>query len=303
MIEVNRLALLTGHQNPIYALEPSLKPGLFFTAGNDKGIVEWSSKKQEFLKVLMPVNSSVYSLHALSFAPILASGERSGRINLFDFVDQRVKASLNHHNKPVFALSSVERKRELLATSEDGTVSIIDPANADLIYKFEVSKETVRCLAISPDEKLVAFGSKDNVIRIFDVEDYSLVAELRDHTMPVTSLQFSPDGLKLLSGSRDAQLKIWNVNDFSILETIPAHLFAIYDIKYHPNLPYFATASQDKSIKIWDSETYKLKKIISREKGFESHSHSVNKIFWERETFNLISVGDDKNVIIWGVEF
>jgi len=303
MIEVNKIASLTGHQNPIYALEASKKPGIIFTAGNDKGIVEWSLKRMEFIKVLMPVPTSVYSLHALSFAPILASGERSGRVNIFDFEQQRVTAVFNHHNKPVFALASINQKRELLASSEDGTVSVVDPVNNNLLYNFQVSKEMVRCIAVSPDEKLVAFGCKDNLIRVYNVDDYSFVTEINGHTLPITSLSFSPDGNRLLSGSRDAQLKIWNVSDFNLIENIAAHLFAIYDIKFHASLPYFATASQDKSIKIWDSETFKLRKIISREKGYESHSHSINKIIWDAETGNLISTGDDKAVILWEVKF
>ncbi len=63
------------------------------------------------------------------------------------------------------------------------------------------------------------------------------------------------------------------------------------------------TSSRDKSIKIWDAETFKLKKVISREKGMESHSHSVNKICWEKSTESLVSVSDDTNVIVWEVRF
>ena len=80
-------------------------------------------------------------------------------------------------------------------------------------------------------------------------------------------------------------------------------MFAIYDIKFHPTKPYFATSSLDKSIKIWDAETFKLRKVISREKGMESHSHSVNKICWEQSTELLISASDDTRVMVWEVDF
>ena len=44
MISVEKIAELTGHGNPIFTLELSQKPGILFTGGNDKGLVEWSLK-------------------------------------------------------------------------------------------------------------------------------------------------------------------------------------------------------------------------------------------------------------------
>ena len=303
MIEVTRINALTGHQNPVYALELSQKPGILFTAGNDKGVVEWSLERQEFIKVLMPVATSVYSLHCPECCPVMAVGERSGQISIFNFIEQKVIARLGHHKYPVFGLKSVSRKQELLASSEDGSVSVTSLNDFSILYRFLVSEQTVRVIAISPDETLVAFGCKDNTIKIYNLDDYSLVQELNGHTHPVTSLQFSPDGRHLISGGRDAKLNIWNLPNFSLRETIVAHLFTIYDIAYHPTLPYFATCSQDKSIKIWDAENFKLRKIISKERGFITHSHSINKIAWDPQSGNLISTGDDKDVLIWAVSF
>jgi hypothetical protein len=42
LTHVQKTAELTGHGNPIFTLELSQKPGILFTGGNDKGLVEWS---------------------------------------------------------------------------------------------------------------------------------------------------------------------------------------------------------------------------------------------------------------------
>jgi WD40 repeat protein len=118
--------------------------------------------------------------------------------------------------------------------------------------------------------------------------------------MSVFSIAYSSSGNHLVSGSRDAQVKIWDTGDYSLVHTIPAHLFAVNALAVHPQFPYFATASMDKSIKIWGADDFKLYKIISREKGYESHQLSVNKIIWNGD--QLISTGDDKRIIIWDVE-
>ncbi|MFM6976826.1 MAG: WD40 repeat domain-containing protein [Sphingobacteriaceae bacterium] len=301
MINVELAAAISGHQNPIYTVENSQKLHIFFTAGNDKGVVEWSLKTHDFVKVMMPVQSSVYALHCPKAAPLMAVGERRGKISLFHFVDQQVVAELKLHEQAIFDMQSLNSKKELLAASEDGSVSVWSLENYQQLYQFKVAKAMVRCMAISPSEEFLAFGCKDHEIYIYRSADFSLVQKLSGHTLPVTALRFSPDGKYLLSGSRDAQLKIWNTEDFSLKDSIPAHLFAIYDIQYHPKGKIFATASRDKSIKIWDAEEFRLLKTISTEKGYPAHRLSVNKLAWSKFNEQLISVGDDKMVLVWDI--
>ena len=165
----------------------------------------------------------------------------------------------------------------------------------------KVSADTVRCISISPDEKQAAFGCRDNAIKIYDLEDYTLIKELKGHTMPVFALAYEPSGRYLVSGGRDAQLKIWDTGNYELLQNIPAHLFAVNSISFHKTEPYFATASMDKSIKIWGADDFKLYRTISREKGYAGHQLSINKLAWDNN--KLISVSDDKRVIIWAINF
>lgn len=308
MIQVQQVAILLGHQNPIYTIECSQKRGILFSAGNDKGVVEWSLVDQTFIKVLFPVQSSVYALHAPVSVPILAAGERSGQVTIFNFEQQKITAALRLHQLPIFDIKSISSKNELVVCSEDGTVSVWNLNQEDresnlypLLYHFKVSADSIRVMAIDPTEDKIAFGGRDKRIRIYSLSDYSLLGVLDGHTQSISSLQFSPDGKYLLSGGRDVTLKMWDMIDFSLKKSVNAHLFALYGIAFHPQKPYFATASRDKSIKIWDVN-FNLKKIISVEKGYGCHPLSINKICWDPATSNLISAGDDKLVMIWDVQ-
>jgi centriolar protein POC1 len=300
-MKVEKTAELTGHGNPIFTLELSQKPGILFTGGNDKGLVEWSLKDNSFIKVMFSVAASVYAIHCPAGYPLLFAGLRNGDVLVFDFIKQRLLPSLKSHTKPIFDIKTVNQKHELLVASEDGNVSIWSLKTLDLLHIIKVSDDTVRCISISHDEKQVAFGCRNNQIKIYDLEDYTLVKIIHGHTMSVFSLQYAPDGSYLVSGGRDAQVKIWDTKSFDLLYNIPAHLFAVNCIAFHPSRPYFATASMDKSIKIWGSDDFKLYKIISREKGYESHALSINKIVWNGN--QLISASDDKKVILWNVTF
>lgn len=294
---LRHLKTLTGHQNPVYALAGTSGPDIFFTGGNDKGVVEWSLEKMTFLKVLMPVKHSVYSLQV--HQEQLFAGLRSGEVMVYDFRSAAVTACFTAHPKPVFDIAAVPAKQEFLTAGEDGTVGVWSMKDYSLLYRIPVAAVTVRSIAISPDGHHAAFGCKDGSIRIYNLDDYSLLHIPGQHSLPVTALQYSPDGKYLVSGGRDAQLNFWDSTAYQLRHTIPAHLFTVYAIAFHPQLPYFATASQDKSIKLWGSDDLKLYKILSLEKGTPGHTHSVNKLIWTPDGRYLLSAGDDRQVMVW----
>ena len=117
------------------------------------------------------------------------------------------------------------------------------------------------------------------------------------HQSAVYVVRYSPDGKFILTGGKDAHLNIWNVENYELMKSIPAHNWAIYDIVFNPDASLFATASRDKTIKIWDAKTYELLKRITKTK-FDGHTHSVNKLFWNTCPNYLVSVGDDKMIMV-----
>jgi WD40 repeat protein len=296
---LKHLETLAGHQNPIYALADAAAADRFYSAGNDKGVVEWSLTDMAFVRVVVPVQSSVYALHRLN--NMLFIGQKSGVILVFELAENKVIATLRYHQKGVFDLKTLVTKEELISTGEDGMVAVWSLKDFSLLYHFQVN-QTVRVISISNDEKEMALGAKDTLIRIYNTEDYSLIREVHGHTLPVTSIAYSPSGEYMISGSRDAQLKVWSLPAFELVKNIPAHLFSIYSIVFHPTLPYFASCSQDKSIKLWSSRDFKLVKILSNEKGTQGHFHSINKMIWSTDGRFLISTGDDRHVMIWGID-
>ncbi|EDM38681.1 hypothetical protein PBAL39_21450 [Pedobacter sp. BAL39] len=294
---LTHIQTLSGHQNPIYALALAPAKDHFFSAGNDKGVVEWSLESMAFQKVLVPVQSSVYALHR--YKDWLFIAQRSGLILVYDLPQQLLVATLNHHKKGVFDIKTIPHKDELISTGEDGILAVWSLKDFSFLYQFPVISDTVRVIALSNDEQEIALGAKDGVIRIYRAEDYSLLRELTAHKGPITSLQYSPEGDHLISGSRDAQLKVWGLPDYELINNIAAHMFGIYAIAFHPTAPYFATCSQDKGIKLWGSKDFKLYKILSLEKNTEGHSHSINKLIWSHDGKYLISTGDDRQVMVW----
>jgi WD40 repeat protein len=106
----------------------------------------------------------------------------------------------------------------------------------------------------------------------------------------------------LFSGGRDAQLKVWDhQHAYENIFQAPAHMWAINDLAFSPDGEHFVTCSMDKTIKLWDARTFELLKVIDKDR-FDSHTSSVNKILW-LDTGQVISISDDRAIMLWNIEF
>ena len=292
---------LIGHNNPIYAAIWHPSKDLFYTAGNDKGIVEWDNDGQKFLRLFKPLKATVYSLEIITENNILIAGCNNGDICFFDLENGELIHTLNIQSA-VFNLKYIPQKKELIASTDKGTMFIINPFEQKIIHQFTSGNQKIRSFAIHQSLNLLATASNDEMVSVYQLEDFDLIQKFKGHDLGVGSIEFSSDGQTLITGGRDAHVKVWDTKSWENKLSFAAHLFAIYEIKFHPSLPYFATASRDKSIKIWRSEDYTLYKNLSLDKIENAHKLSINDIYWSKNGAQLLSVGDDKMVKIWTFE-
>ena len=120
------------------------------------------------------------------------------------------------------AVFSSSRKYVASAHSEYATVDnrtasnvviVQDVSTGNVIARpFEGHKDAIRCVAISPDDTLVAAGSDDKTICVWDRQTGELVAgPLIGHQGPVLSNSYSRDSSLIASGSTDGTVRLWSV--------------------------------------------------------------------------------------------
>lgn len=296
MIKLKKVAKLEGHEHPIYALCISQKEHILFSAGGEGAVVEWSLKNMTPIKVMFKTRASIYSLHCPTSLPLLISGDRSGQISLFDFVQQKLVFQKQISEKPIFGMISIGEI--LYFISEDGKLRAFDLIQFKVVDEQIISSEALRSIAFNKQNHIIYIGAKDNRIYSYSINEKRVIRSDEEHTLPVFSLAFEELSQVLYSGSRDAQIKVW---DNHKTENIAAHLYAVNDLLLIPETNFIVSASMDKSIKVWDTTTKQLLAVADAQRN-EGHQKSVNVLAYTGFENYIVSAGDDRMIFVWTVE-
>jgi len=296
-VNIKKVHHLTGHKSSLFAMCLYKNNYQFITGDGGGYAVLWNLKNTEKAEVLAKVDSNIFALQFVKATNQLAIGTMSGTINFIDVEDKKLVLQINPGAKAIFDFFLNNSK--LYIATENGTLIIYDVSSNKIIEEIEISDKSLRNFAFNKTNKQLLIGSSDNSIYIFDIESNSVLNKLNHHKNSVFSVQWLNEDI-IASGSRDAHLNIWKRN--VLYKSLPAHYYTINNIAVSADKKFFATASKDKSIKIWNIETFDLIKVIDESKT-EMHTNSVNKLIWIDYQNYLISISDDRNIIVWELIF
>ena len=299
-IEVKNIAALSGHTGCIYAMDRGISKHTVFTGGSDKFIALWNLKTLQAEKFAASLPSTVYAICHIPEKQLLLAGITNGSVLILDLEKKEEIKILQHHTAPIFDIKYSLKTNCFYTASGDGNFAVCSLDTLSLIKIKKLSNEKVRNIDFNYTTSEIAVALGDHKVLVFDLQTLDLKNDFIAHQSASYVVRFSPDGKFLLTGGKDAHLNIWEVGSYELVKSIPAHNWAIYDIVFNPDSTLFATASRDKTIKIWDAKTYELLKRITKTK-FDGHTHSVNKLIWSTVHNYLVSVGDDKMIMVRSV--
>jgi WD40 repeat protein len=114
------------------------------------------------------------SIHAVAFSPdssLLASGNSTGRIGLWDMANPVRPRVLEGHTWPVYGLAFTPDGRRLISASADKTARVWDVATGREMHVYQWHRTWMTCLAIAPDGLTVATGGDDMTVSVWDVPE------------------------------------------------------------------------------------------------------------------------------------
>lgn len=287
--------VLEGHEHPIYALCSSSKEHILFSGGGEGAVVEWSLKTNQPIKIMFKTRASIYSLHCPTALPLLVSGDREGKISIFNFTEQKLVFQKRVTELGIFGMCSIEHI--LYFTSEDGFLRAIDLNTFEIVLEHSISDLALRCIAYNAAEAMLYLSGKDLKIHQFSLSENRVIRSEEQHTLPVFALAYDSVNNQLLSGARDAQIKVWKKTETI---NLAAHMFAVNNIQVIPSHNVFASASMDKSLKLWDATSLDLLAIADPYNN--GHHKSVNTLCFTPYQNLLISAGDDRLIKVWKLE-
>lgn len=283
------------HNGSLYAVTYSEKHQLLFTGGADKIVATWDLKKDENTPFSIKTDSAILNLQLLNDDTHLFIGLFNGNFHIIDLVSRQEVKFFPYHKSGVFSSFYLDEKNLLFVGAGDGTLSVWNTNNFELIKNYKISNGKIR--AIQSIGERVLIGNSEGQIFSVDLKDVSKATLFSKIDHPIYCMTYLPLKNSLLIGDKNAHLTILNLNFGVQVVSIAAHNWPVYGV-VRLNDVEFATCSRDKIVKIWDSNSLEVKQRLCfpTHKG---HLNSVNNMVAIPSQNLLVSVGDDKQICVW----
>lgn len=284
------------HNGPLYAVAFSKKHNLLFTGGSDKVVATWDLEKEENTPLTIKTDSAILNFQLLNEEKQLFIGLFSGNFHVIDLETRKEISVFSNHKLGVFTSSYMQSYNRLIVGAGDGSLSIWDTKKNKLLKTHQLSNGKIRAIQVVGKEVFVG-NSKGQIFNfnISNLEEVSLFITLKH---PVFCLNYFLDKNSLLIGDKNAHLTSVAIKSKKVIDCIPAHNWPIYRIEWL-NGKEFVTCSRDKILKIWDASSMKVKQRLCFPE-FQGHLNSVNNLVSIPSINSIVSVGDDKQICVWG---
>lgn len=218
------LSVDRNQSDPLRTLAFSSDGKLFGTVTNDMTIKVWSVRTGK-LFAAFPGGSNVESL---AFGGnLLASGDRNGKITLWDLNSRKQLFSRTEHLDSATALAFTPDGKRLISSSLDDTIKqwSVKP-QLEPLKELHAEKEGVRAMALSPDTRIVAGGGMNGNVKLWNSTTGSQRI-LQGHNGAITAVAFDPTGSLVVMGSEMGTITLWRPDSSEVSLTRPIAVYKI----------------------------------------------------------------------------
>lgn len=180
----------------------------------------------------------------------------------------------------------------LLALATTGTAAAAAaPASLSPVLTKLAHEKDINCLAVAPNDKLIACGSQDKTITLWSIVPTASDAAGSAAAAASAVASSGSAGVGASKASkRAARLGLTAVT------TLRGHKRGVWCVEFSPVDKVLASCSGDKTIKIWSVATHQCLRTL------EGHTNTVLRVVFLRNGIQLLSAGADSVVKLWNLK-
>ncbi|MDR0591708.1 MAG: pentapeptide repeat-containing protein [Bifidobacteriaceae bacterium] len=221
----------------------------------------------------------------------LATGDRNGRIGLWDPRTGQTTLQLQGHDSEVKGVAWSPDGRTLAANHEDGWVSLWDTRTGQATL--ELPSRFRAALAWSPDGRTLATGDLDGRVSLWDTHTGETALELPGHGFIAVRMAWSPDGRTLTIVDMDARVSLWDTRTGQATLEPLGHKSGATRVAWPPNGGTFTTRSSGRQVEMWRERTSGAPLELS------CRGLGVMGVAWSPDGRTLASSDQDGQVRLW----
>lgn len=293
VIVLEILKKISQHSGAIYAVTYCEKLDLILTGGADKIVASWNPNTFENTPFSIKTQSAIVTLQVIK-DKYLFVGLFNGHFHIIDIENKKEVKYFTKHQKGIYTCATEYTTNKMIVGSGDGMISIWDIDNFTLLFEQKIGSGKIRSIECIDGKAFI--GNSEGKVLIIDLEEFKLINTININSEGINSICYIQSKNALFIGGKNAWIYVFDIKNNKVLHSFPAHNWAVYKIITNGNSIY--TCSRDKTIKEWNTGNLELKNRYCWPE-FKSHTHSVNNMIFIENYNCLVSVSDDKSIIIW----
>ncbi|KAF8638812.1 hypothetical protein AX17_001870 [Amanita inopinata Kibby_2008] len=241
-------------------------------------------------KVRCPVNVVTWTPEGRR----ILTGSTSGEFTLWNGLTFNFETILQAHDTAICTFSFTHSGAYLASADKSGVIKYFEPNMNNLTaWQGSSSREAIRGLSFSPDDRRFATASDDSSVRIWSFQESRVESVLTGHGWDVKCVQWHPTKGLIISGSKDNLIKFWDPRTGTILSTLHSHKNTVQALSWSPNGNLVASASRDQTVRVFDIRAMKEFRTL------KGHKKEVCSVTWHPYHPILVSGGSEGSILHW----
>jgi WD40 repeat protein len=191
---------------------------------------------------------------------IVGSDDRVARV--LDMKTGKLVRELRGHTASIWGAAILAGCKRAVTGAWDKSLRLWDLDSGKELRAFANVTDNVRCLAVSPNGKLIAAGhftfpevQAPATLRLWDLETGKQIRAFTGHSAAITSVAFAPDGKTLCSSSFDKTVRLWDVAGGKELKRLLGHTNRVEAAAFTPDGKRVVSCGDqsDAVVRLWDA--------------------------------------------------